>query len=216
IGMTGLLLDTALDEDQRRYAEMVRSSGESLLGLINDILDFSKIEAGKLVMERLDFDLRVLLDELAELMAVRTQEKGLEFLCAVSSAVPDKLIGDPGRLRQTLINLIGNAIKFTARGEISLRVTLEEEGEQEALIRFSVRDTGIGIPGDRQAQLFEKFTQVDGATTRQYGGTGLGLSITQHLVQAMGGQVSVHDNTPHGTVFRVELAAAEARSSEAA
>jgi len=208
IGMTGLLLDTQLDDDQRRYAEIVLSSAESLLGLLNDILDFSKIEAGKLEMETLDFDLRATLDGFAEMMALKTDEKGLEFLCGAAPDVPTFLVGDPGRLRQILVNLTGNAVKFTDTGEVAVRVSLEQETEADALIRFSVRDTGIGIPADKQDALFQKFTQVDASTTRKYGGTGLGLAISKQLVQAMGGEIGV--NSP-ATPLR---AGEEGRGSE--
>ncbi len=192
IGMTGLLLDTPLDEDQRRYAEIVKASGESLLGLINDILDFSKIEAGKLEMETLDFDLRATLDGFAEMMALKAHEKGLEFLCAAAPDVPTFLVGDPGRLRQILVNLTGNAVKFTQKGEVAVRAGIEQETTADVLIRFSVRDTGIGIPADKQDVLFQKFSQVDASTTRQYGGTGLGLVISKQLVEAMGGEIGVN------------------------
>jgi PAS domain S-box-containing protein len=192
IGMTGLLLDTPLDEDQRRYAEIVKASGESLLALINDILDFSKIEAGKLEMETLDFDLRATLDGFAEMMALKAHEKGLEFLCAAAPDVPTFLVGDPGRLRQILVNLTGNAVKFTQKGEVAVRASIEQETKAEVLIRFSVRDTGIGIPVDKQDLLFQKFSQVDASTTRQYGGTGLGLVISKQLVEAMGGEIGVN------------------------
>ncbi len=189
IGMTGLLLDTELNDEQRRYAEIVRGSGEALLGIINDILDFSKIEAGKLDLETLDFDLRSLLDDFAASVAVQAQEKGLELLCAADPAVPTLLRGDPGRLRQILTNLAGNAVKFTQKGEVAVRVSLQEETETECLLRFSVRDTGIGIPADKLGVLFDKFTQVDASTTRKYGGTGLGLAISKQLAEMMGGEV---------------------------
>ncbi len=201
IGMTGLLLDTRLDDDQRRYAEIVRASGEALLSLINDILDFSKIEAGKLDMETLDFDLRATLDGFAEMMALKAHEKGLEFLCAAAPNVPTFLMGDPGRLRQILVNLTGNAVKFTHKGEISVRALLEKETDTDALIRFSVRDTGIGIPANKQSMLFEKFTQVDASTTRKYGGTGLGLAISKQLSEAMGGEIGVNSEEGKGTEF---------------
>ncbi|MBM4341681.1 MAG: hypothetical protein FJ110_19315, partial [Deltaproteobacteria bacterium] len=185
IGMTGLLLDTELSEDQRRYAEIVKSSGESLLTIINDILDFSKIEAGKLDLEVLDFDLQGLMDDFAAGLALKTHDKGLELLCAADPDVPMLLTGDPGRLRQVLTNLAGNAVKFTHRGEVAVRVSIQESGVRSqdegvetadsCLLRFSVRDTGIGIPEDKIGLLFEQFTQVDASTTRQYGGTGLGL-----------------------------------------
>ncbi len=201
IGMTGLLLDTELTEEQRHFAETVRSSAESLLGLINDILDFSKIEAGKLEMETLDFDLQALLDDFAEMMAFKTQEKGLELLCATEPNMPTALCGDPGRLRQILVNLVGNAIKFTQEGEIVVRAELQSETEKEAVILFSVRDTGIGIPADKQENLFEQFTQVDSSTRRKYGGTGLGLSISKRLSEAMGGGIGVESDEGRGSNF---------------
>jgi CheY-like chemotaxis protein/HPt (histidine-containing phosphotransfer) domain-containing protein len=201
IGMTGLLLDTELDEDQRRYAEIVRTSGESLLALLNDILDFSKIEAGKLELETLDFDLRALLDDFAAMLALRAQDKGLEFICAAAPNVPAFLRGDPGRLRQVLINLTGNAVKFTAKGEIAVRASLVSETDDEAVIRFSIKDTGIGIPADKQELLFQKFTQVDASTTRKYGGTGLGLAISKQLAELMGGEIGVVNAEGHGSEF---------------
>ncbi|MEA3415067.1 MAG: PocR ligand-binding domain-containing protein, partial [Thermodesulfobacteriota bacterium] len=215
IGMTGLLLDTELNAEQRRYAETVRASGESLLGLINDILDFSKIEAGKLDLETLDFDLQSLLDDFAPSMALKTHDKGLELLCAADPDVPTLLSGDPGRLRQILTNLAGNAVKFTHKGEVAVRVSVQksevggqrsevggqktevgdqmsevggqEEGnrsqeeEDSCLLRFSVCDTGLGIPADKMGMLFQQFTQVDASTTRKFGGTGLGLAISKQL-----------------------------------
>ncbi|MEI6613696.1 MAG: response regulator, partial [Chrysiogenales bacterium] len=201
IGMTGLLLDTALDKEQRRYAEIVRASGESLLGVINDILDFSKIEAGMLEMEMLDFDLRAILDDFAEMMAFKAQEKGLEFICAAEPDVPAYLRGDPGRLRQILVNLAGNAVKFTHKGEISVRVSLESETDEAAFLRFVVRDTGIGIAADKLGVLFNQFTQVDASTTRKYGGSGLGLAISRQLAEALGGDISVKSKEGRGTEF---------------
>jgi PAS domain S-box-containing protein len=201
IGMTGLLLDTELSDQQRRYAEIVRASGESLLALINDILDFSKIEAGKLAIETLDFDLSSMLDDFAATLAVRAHEKGLELLCAVSSEVPTLLRGDPGRLRQILTNLSGNSVKFTSTGEVAIRVSLVEENETDALLHFSVRDTGIGIPKDKIGLLFEKFSQVDASTTRQYGGTGLGLAISKQLAELMGGEAGVESEEGKGSEF---------------
>ncbi len=196
IGMTGLLLDTELNDEQRRYAEIVRGSGEALLGIINDILDFSKIEAGKLDLETLDFDLQNLLDDFAASVAVQAQEKGLELLCAADPAVPTLLRGDPGRLRQILTNLTGNAVKFTQTGEVAVRVSLQAETTRECLLRFSVRDTGIGIPADKLGVLFDKFTQIDASTTRKYGGTGLGLAISKQLAEMMGGEIGVESAEP--------------------
>ncbi len=216
IGMTALLLDTELTADQRRYAETVRTSGESLLNLINDILDFSKIEAGKLDIETLDFDLRSLLEDFSELMAVKAAEKNLEFVCAADPDVPALLRGDPGRLRQVLTNLVGNALKFTHRGEVTVRVGVESETDTDILLRFSVRDTGIGIPEGKIAILFDKFTQVDASTTRNYGGTGLGLAIAKQLVEMMGGGIWVKSAVGTGSEFwfTVRLTLQSARDSE--
>jgi PAS domain S-box-containing protein len=201
IGMTGLLLDTELSDEQRRYAEIVRESSESLLGLLNDILDFSKIEAGKLEMETLDFDLRALLDDFAALLAIRAHEKKLEFICAADPDIPAYLCGDPGRLRQILTNLTGNAVKFTHQGEIAVRASLVSETDTEAVLRFSIKDTGIGIPAEKQALMFQKFTQADASTTRHYGGTGLGLAISKQLVERMGGEIGVVSEVGKGSEF---------------
>ncbi|MDR3556239.1 MAG: response regulator [Syntrophobacteraceae bacterium] len=201
IGMTGLLLDTELKEEQRYYAEIVRASAESLLGLINDILDFSKIEAGKLDLEILDFDLRALLEDFAQTLALKAHEKGLEFLCDVAPDVSVFLRGDPGRLRQVLTNLAGNAVKFTVNGEVAVRASMKSETDEEAFISFSVRDTGIGIPADKQNAIFQKFTQVEASTTRKYGGTGLGLAISKQLVEMMGGEIGVRSEEGKGCEF---------------
>ncbi len=201
IGMTGLLLDTELTDEQRRYTETVRASGDSLLGLINDILDFSKIEAGKLEMEILNFDLNTLLGDFGEMMALKAHEKNLEFICVASPETPSRLKGDPGRLRQILTNLVGNAIKFTHEGEVVVRATVQSETDETAVLHFSVRDTGIGIPADKQASLFEQFTQVDASTTRKYGGTGLGLAISKQLVAAMEGDIGILSEEGKGTDF---------------
>jgi PAS domain S-box-containing protein len=201
IGMIGLLLDTTLDEDQQRYAETVRNSGESLLTILNDILDFSKIEAHMLDLEMLDFDLRSLLDDFAALLALRAHDKGLEFICAAAPNVPSYLRGDPGRLRQVLTNLTGNAIKFTHKGEIAVRASMVSETDDETLIRFSIKDTGIGIPAGKQELLFNKFTQGDASTTRKYGGTGLGLAISKQLAEMMGGEIGVESNEGQGSEF---------------
>ena len=201
IGMTGLLLDTGLTDEQRRYAETVRASAESLLGLINDILDFSKIEAGKMTLEILDFDLQDLLEDLAATLALRAQDKGLELLYSIATEIPCLLRGDPGRLRQVLTNLVSNAIKFTHAGEVAIRVLLESESADSAVLRFSVRDTGIGIPKEKIGILFEKFTQADASTTRKYGGTGLGLAICKQLAELMGGEVSVESEEGKGSEF---------------
>ena len=201
IGMTGLLLDTELTPEQRRYAEKARASGESLLRLINDILDFSKIEAKKLELETVNFDLRILLDNLASILSATATAKGIELLCAADPAVPTQLRGDPGRLRQILTNLTANAIKFTEKGEVVVGVALVEETESNCLLRFSVRDTGIGIPEDKVGTLFHKFSQVDVSTTRKYGGTGLGLAISKQLAELMGGGVGVTSEQGKGSEF---------------
>ncbi len=201
IGMIGLLLDTELSAEQRQFAEVLHNSADTLLMLINDILDFSKIEAGKLDLEILDFDLRTTLEDFAEAMAVRAHQKGVEFNCLVRPEVPGLLRGDPGRLRQILNNLAGNAVKFTHQGEIAVIVDLEEQGGPGTLIRFSVRDTGIGIPYEKQPFLFQAFTQADGSITRQYGGTGLGLAISKRLAEMMGGAIGMESRPGVGTTF---------------
>jgi PAS domain S-box-containing protein len=201
IGMTGLLLETELSPEQRRYAETVQASGEALLALLNDILDFSKIEAGKLGLEILDFDLENLLDDFVATMALRAHDKGLELLARVDSNVPMFLRGDPGRLRQILTNFVGNAIKFTPAGEVVILVRQESETPEGTLLHFSVRDTGIGIPTGKRGLLFGKFSQIDASTTRQYGGTGLGLAISKQLAEMMGGQVGVESQEGHGATF---------------
>ena len=201
IGMTGILLDTDLSDEQRKYAETVRASGESLLGLLNDILDFSKMEAGKLDLEMLDFDLRALLDDLSQLVALSAQSKGLEFICAVAPDVPSHLSGDSGRLRQVLLNLTSNAVKFTLHGEIAVRASLVSETASEAVVHFSVRDTGIGIAADKRDSIFHEFTQEDASTARRYGGTGLGLAISKRLVMLMGGEIGVISEKDKGAEF---------------
>ena len=172
-----------------------------MLGLINDILDFSKIEAGKLDLEILDFDLQSLLDDFAATLALQAHQKGLELVCGMSPDIPPLLRGDPGRLRQILTNLAGNAVKFTHYGEVSIRVTLESETPEDILLRFSVADTGIGIPLEKQKALFQKFSQVDASTTRQYGGTGLGLAISKQLAEMMGGEIGVQSEARKGSEF---------------
>jgi len=201
IGMTTMLLDSELTPEQQEYAEIVRASGEALLNLINDILDFSKIEAGKMELETIDFDLRVAVDEVVDILSLKAEEKGLGFNCLVNPEVPSRLQGDPGRLRQVLINLANNALKFTEKGEVNIRTELLEENRETVRLRFSVVDTGIGIPRSRQHLLFESFSQVDSSTTRKYGGTGLGLAISKRLAEMMGGEIGVESKPGKGSTF---------------
>lgn len=191
IGMTNLLLETELTDEQRKFAELLKYSGNTLMAIINDILDFSKIEAGKLDLEIVDFSVRSLIEDIAAVLVNQTEEKGLELICSVDPAIPVYLRGDPGRLRQVLINLTGNALKFTESGEIEIGCTLKEVRGNSCLIYFFVSDTGIGIPEDRQEFLFRKFSQADSSTTRKFGGTGLGLSISKQLSEMMGGEIGV-------------------------
>ncbi|MEI8205470.1 MAG: response regulator [Kiritimatiellales bacterium] len=215
IGMTRLLMNSRLNNEQRRFAQMAMSSADNLLTLLNDILDISKIEVGKLQLETTDFSLRKTLEEAVTPLALRAQQKGVEFVCAVEPDVPDHLIGDPVRLRQVLVNLGGNAVKFTEHGEVVLRVSIDKEQTADASdgpdrsntapdrirLRFAVRDTGIGIPQDKFGMLFQKFSQVDTSTTRRFGGTGLGLVIAKQLAEMMGGKIGVESEKDRGTTF---------------
>jgi signal transduction histidine kinase/CheY-like chemotaxis protein len=214
MGMTDLALDTELTKEQREYLETVKMSADSLLTVINDILDFSKIEAGKIDLDMVDFNLRDSLERTLKTLALRADEKGLELLCEVAPEVPEAVRGDSSRLRQIVVNLVGNAIKFTSEGEVALCVrALETEGE-ERLLEFTVSDTGIGIPPEKQKLIFEPFTQADTSTTRKYGGTGLGLTISTRLVEMMGGNIWVESELARGARFhftaRLRVADAQA------
>jgi len=201
IGMTELLLDTPLSEEQCEFAETIRLSGDNLLSIINDILDFSKIEAGDMQLETIGFDLRATVEEAARLLAGRAFDKGIELVAFVEPGVPVGVSGDPGRLRQVLINLLGNAVKFTEEGEIVLRAELAEEDPERATLRVSIRDTGIGMTEEQQARVFESFSQADASTTRRFGGTGLGLAISRQIVGLMGGEIGVESEPGVGSSF---------------
>ncbi|HYM00151.1 MAG TPA: ATP-binding protein, partial [Blastocatellia bacterium] len=201
IGMTGVLLDTEMTAEQREYAETIRQSGDMLLAVINDILDFSKIEAGKLALESSTFDLRQVLEEVAEMLASKAASNGIDLIVRYPPGAPRYLIGDAGRIRQVVTNLAGNAVKFTASGHVLIAVECEGADGLSAQMRVSVHDTGIGIPPDRITSLFEKFTQVDSSTTRRYGGTGLGLAISKQLVEIMGGSIHVDSRLGEGSTF---------------
>jgi len=212
IGMTGLALETeGLTEEQREYLDIVRGAGESLLEIINEVLDFSKIEAGHMALETIDFSLRNCISETVKLMAPRVHEKGLEFISRMAGDVPDRLHGDPTRLRQVLLNLLSNAVKFTERGEIDVAVDLISSDVESAWLHFAVTDTGVGIPEDKQAIIFQAFAQADASTTREFGGTGLGLAICSRIVEAMGGRITVESEPGRGTTIhfsvRAEVAA---------
>jgi PAS domain S-box-containing protein len=216
VGMTDLALDTELTPEQQEYLETVKLSADTLLAVINDILDFSKIEAGKIDLDVSDFDLRDALESTLKTVAVRADEKGLELLCEVAPEVPEQVRGDSSRLRQVLLNLVGNAIKFTERGEVAVRVQIETFEGRECLLRFTVADTGIGIPSEKQKLIFEPFSQADSTTTRKYGGTGLGLSISTRLVEMMGGKIWVESGLGQGSEFHftLRLGVADAKAAQ--
>ena len=201
IGMAELALETELDQAQREILTTLSKESESLLSIINDILDFSKIEAGKLEIEETGFNLREVIDDIAYVYAIRAEKKGLDLIAYVSSDIPDTVYGDPGRIRQVLVNLTGNAIKFTHEGEIVLSCLLEEDTREDVLLRFEIKDTGIGIPESKQHLIFDSFTQVDGSTTRKYGGTGLGTTISKKFVEVMGGEMGLESREGQGSTF---------------
>jgi signal transduction histidine kinase/CheY-like chemotaxis protein/putative methionine-R-sulfoxide reductase with GAF domain len=201
IGMTELLLETPLNEEQTEFASLVRDSGQSLLSIINDILDFSKIEAGKLILERVDFELVAVVEGAAEVLSARAREKNLSLMTFVAPDIPRYLRGDPGRLRQILLNLLSNAVKFTEHGEIMINAELIDVDDAKVTLRFAVSDTGIGIGEDTRRRLFQAFTQADGSTTRRYGGTGLGLAICRRLVEMMNGMIGVESEPGKGSIF---------------
>lgn len=205
LGMTGLLLDSALTPEQRDYAEIVRQSGEALLTIINNILDFSKIEAGKIVLEQVPFDLVSTVESVAELFAPSVADKRVEIIVRCAPDTPRYVIGDAGRVRQILVNLVGNAIKFTSRGSVRIGFTSLEQMAEGTLLKFTVQDTGIGIASDKIDSLFEKFTQADSSMTRRFGGTGLGLAISKQLVELMGGTIHVTSRLGEGSTFSFTL-----------
>ncbi|MCD4653692.1 response regulator [bacterium] len=201
VGMNSLLFETDLSSEQREYAKIIQTSATALLNIIGDILDFSKIEAGKLEFENLNFDIKSMLDDIAEMLTFKAESKNLELICLVMPEVPHLVIGDPGRLRQILVNLVNNSIKFTAKGEVSIIVDVDSEDDNRVLLRFLIKDTGIGIPRDKLNSLFLPFQQADSASTRKYGGTGLGLSISKQLVTLMGGIIGVDSELGKGSTF---------------
>jgi len=201
LGMTDLALDTDLDPTQREYLSLAKISAESLLTVVDGVLDFSKIDAGKFELDPAPFGLRCLLEETAKTLASPVHQKGLELTCRIAPSAPDALIGDGAWVRQIIVNLVGNAVKFTERGEIAISVELESQSDTEAVLRFSVADTGIGVPKEKHARIFAPFAQADGSATRRYGGAGLGLAIATSLAGMMGGRIWVESEVGHGSTF---------------
>jgi CheY-like chemotaxis protein len=216
IGMTDLLLETDLSADQREYARIVRTSADSLMAIINEILDYAKIEAGKVDVDHIAFDLRSTVESVVDILAVKAFEKGIDFSFLMDHDLPSMVRGDPGRLRQILINLAGNAIKFTHQGNVFIEGKLEDETPTHVMVRFNIKDTGIGIPQEKIGHLFEKFYQVDQSSTREFGGTGLGLAISKRIIDRLGGKISVESDTGKGATFSVSLNFEKQTSSESA
>jgi CheY-like chemotaxis protein len=213
IGMVNLLIDTPLTGEQHEFAHTIKSSAEALLSIINDILDFSKIEAGKMIFEKVDFDLRETVMSSVALLLPRAQSQNISLTCSIDDTIGEKLAGDPSRLRQILLNLLGNGVKFTDKGKVSLEIEKINETDEEIGLCFSVRDTGVGIPEDAQKNLFQSFTQADASTTRKFGGTGLGLAICRKLVELMGGLIGVSSTLGKGSTFWFTLQFAKRRAS---
>ena len=214
IGMTDLLLDTELEPVQQDYAGTIKQSADALMTIINDILDFSKIEAGKMELEHIDFDLRNMLEDISSMFSLQTEKKGVEYLLRVDHDVPALLKGDPGRIRQVVTNLLSNAIKFTSEGEISLEVKMLEQKDRTALLKFTVKDTGIGIKPEKLRNLFQPFTQADSSTTRKYGGTGLGLTISKQLAELLEGDIGAESTRGQGSEFWFTAKAAVRKPAE--
>jgi signal transduction histidine kinase len=212
IGMTHLILGTELTARQRNYLSKIEASSHHLLGIINDVLDLSKIQAGKLRTEVVDFRLEQLIDNVVGLVAEKAADKGLELIVSIAPQTPEHLQGDPLRLGQVLVNYANNAVKFTDRGEVEIAVTVQRITEQEVVLRFTVRDTGIGIDEEQRKILFKDFEQADTSTTRKYGGTGLGLAIVKHVIQRHGGEILIDSELGKGSVFALTLPAARVRA----